>query len=233
VPPEHIQRRYRLSRIGHALLKGPFSLKPPAALDDYGWLECTLRIQWASQSLGPMESIAVMVDDSVNRDADFLPPLLRLVRWTPGEDYARAKAEPLAWPSVEVTLGRIRDWSQVQEYARELQQALVNSSFEPYGISAERGYPDLPYATEGGRYEVFTSNGVQALELATPALAGPGGHLTRLLASGRRLLLEQLEPFDATGWVESYPADLLHDLPEGRAYWRWEIGTRPSDEVSA
>ena len=214
-------------------MEGPVSLSPPAAVDDYGWLECALRIMWMPGGFNPAETVSLFVDDSANREADFLPPVIRMARWTALDDYERAKFEPLEWPSVAVTLGRVRDWPQVQAYASELQLALQAAPFEPYGVSGERGYPELEPAAGGGRYSVLASNGLQVLELTTPALAGSGSRLTELVATGRRLLADQLERFEPLGWIESYEHDLTHSFPDGRAFWGWEVGTQPSGGGSA
>lgn len=57
----HIRTRHRVARVGNLLVEGPFSIRPPREMDDYGWLECDLRLtHWRD---GIIESAAVYVDD--------------------------------------------------------------------------------------------------------------------------------------------------------------------------
>ena len=57
----HIRTRHRVARVGNLLVEGPFSIRPPREMDDYGWLECDLRLtHWRDVII---ESAAVYVDD--------------------------------------------------------------------------------------------------------------------------------------------------------------------------
>jgi len=68
------QRIRRVLHVGRALVEGPRALFPPAALDDFGWLEPYLRIELSSSGLEVSRSIAIYTDSTMNRDDNFSLP---------------------------------------------------------------------------------------------------------------------------------------------------------------
>ena len=108
VAPKNLYRR-RCLRIGRALLEGPSAIFPPKELDEYGWLEAEFRltIKWPRQ--GIYESVSVFSGGSMNRDENFLVPMIRRCRWNRSADMAHTNP----WPSAAVELGHIRDHSRV------------------------------------------------------------------------------------------------------------------------
>jgi len=72
-PSDHARR----FEVGNQILEGPRSIFPPREIADYGWLEPSLLIILRKIDLIIFESIALFCDDSVNRESDFLSPMVR------------------------------------------------------------------------------------------------------------------------------------------------------------
>ncbi|MES2934034.1 MAG: hypothetical protein V4805_11175 [Pseudomonadota bacterium] len=97
---EHINTR-RCLLIGQELISGPTALYPPQTLDDSGWLEPDLRITLFWPGWRKIESIIVYADDTMNRENDFLDPMIRHCVWDRKNDWSGKNA----WPSVEISIG--------------------------------------------------------------------------------------------------------------------------------
>lgn len=211
----NIQTRHRVARVGNLLAKGPFSIRPPRAVDDYGWLECYFRLTHVAG--GVVESAAVYLDDSMNRDSGFLPPVLRHVRWERGEDLRRAMAGELAWPTAVVNLSHFEeDRPRVDALIRSAQARLRALPVIEFGLCAERQMPAVD-ADPRGTVTVFTRTGAQSVEYTTWS-AGEA-ELFQLVLNGLELLRELRRPLDLTGWRESYPFELTSTALGVSKWW--------------
>jgi hypothetical protein len=225
----HIQNRHRVARIGRLLIDGPFSIKPPESLDDYGWLECDLRVtHWAADAV---HSAAIYVDDSMNRDADFLPPLLRYVEWNRAADLRAASEGAIQWPTATVTLSYIdqaRD--EIDALIRRLQTRLGSLPFSVFGLSVDRSIPAVP-SDHRGRISLYSRNGIQSVEFHAPTSDRDAGLSDDMLAAVRALQGLR-RPFRlGEGWRESYPYPL--DASElGPSHW-WDYRKPPINVASA
>ena len=91
MPKPQLQIRRRVTGVGEALLQGPFNLRPPPELDDYGWLERELGLVLRTP-VGIAISAAVYVDATPEREECVVPPILRVAQWTRRADIRRATA---------------------------------------------------------------------------------------------------------------------------------------------
>jgi hypothetical protein len=222
----------RTMRIAHELVSGPFSMHPPADQDSYGWLECALRlVRWAPGH-SPSESIAVYVDDSVNRDRDFLPPVIRYVRWERPTDLTRLPTSTSGWPTMTVDIGEIRDWHTVQRVAADMQRAICAPPFVVSGLTPDRTPPQADIAWEVGTLEVFTCNGLQSLEYRSPAITD-GSAFTECFLASWAALRAQLLSIERQGWREHYARKPAID-PGGRSHFgEWRYDPLPLDDGAA
>lgn len=204
-------------RVGWALLEGPTGVFPPETLDDYGWLETDFRliIQWPRQA--GHESISILSDDTVNRDSDFLPPMIRHCQWNRSADLTGANA----WPTTSITLAYIRDRAKIDALLREVHGKLPALPFEVLGLSTQRDMPELECDDSEPTYWVWVRNGVQYLEYhSAPVVAD------KLVIPFREIytsLLAEMIPITIQGWRERYDYD-LRDEP----LQPWELPIQPS-----
>lgn len=213
--------RARISRLGLDLIDGPFSIRPPAETDDYGWLECDLRLVIRSRADGNPESVSVYVDDSANREEGFIRPLIRHAIWHDmAGDLRRAAAGEQLWPGVAVTIGHFDRAEDVDVIIRELQGRLCAPPFAVMGLVPDRAIPEIECDHDRGRMRLYSRNGVQSLEYESPALQNDGGFTDAFFAAFSALR-GAIQPLEADGWSESYQYD-PDDLPDGGAFWRWD-----------
>ncbi len=215
----HISTRRRVARAGNLITEGPYSIRPPRAFDDYGWLEASLRlVHWRG---GSVESAAVFVDASANREDGFLAPVVRHAVWAKGEDLKRAITGQITWPGVTVTLAIIKDRSAIDVLIREVQGCLAQIPLVPFGLSADRSVPEVP-TDERGRIRVSCSNGVQTVEYETATSPSDGG-LTNVALAGIAALRGIGPALNLEGWRESYPHSLVGEDSGESWWWHYQL----------
>jgi len=203
------------------LIEGPFSIKAPSHIDDYGWLECQLRLtHWAG---GIVEAVAVYVDDSMNREDGFLAPLLRHVRWERSEDQRRAMTGELHWPTAVISLTPLSEHrAAVDSLIHEILSRATSLPVVPFGLSAERAVPEVDI-DDRGKIAMFVSNGVQNIEFGAPT-SGTDAGLSNLVLHGIAALRALNSPLALElGWRESYPYPLSADDIGGSHWWDYRV----------
>jgi hypothetical protein len=222
----HIKTRHRVVRVGNLLVEGPFSIRPPQEVDEYGWLECDLRL---TQSVaGVVTSVAVYVDDSMNREEDFLPPVLRHTTWERAEDIRRALAGEISWPTATVRLSHVGNaQAEVDRVMRDVQARLGSAPFVVTGLVTNRAVPNAE-PDPRGEIQVFARNGIQRVEVATRAAEDGGLHSAAVDAIAS--LTKLIEPISLEGWRETYSQDLRSEALSGLHYWDYR---RPGDNAPA
>ncbi|MDQ2808677.1 MAG: hypothetical protein M3Z04_17480 [Chloroflexota bacterium] len=218
---EEIQARTlnirRLKRIAGALIEGPRALHPPQEVDRFGWLEPDLRLVHYD---GPRmwRSLAIYTDDTMNREAGFLKPVIRAAHWNGRNDFGRGWTLP-DWPSVTVSLSHFEDQrTWVSEQIKAIQTTLLHLPFVPYGLGAERDGADT--AEEGWKHlEIYTNNGGgQSVTFQSPTLPA-GDPLTDCFFAVFEGLLGIMQPLAWDGWKEVYNTDPM--IMEPRTSWYW------------
>ncbi|HUS15288.1 MAG TPA: hypothetical protein VM536_09760 [Chloroflexia bacterium] len=216
----------RLKKIGSRLIEGPRSLIPPRELDDFGWLEPNLRLVWLSGRR--RESLIIYCDETMNREAGFLTPVLRHARWNSLRDL-RDVPIPV-WPSVRIHLSSLET---VQDQAgaaiRRIETAMSRPPYIPFGLNAHRDVPSVDFgetAEDRGHMEIECRNGTQTLTWTSWAL-GPGDAFSDLFFATIDELRALVVPMPRGGWQEAYDFDLTAD-PIRRS-WYWD-GQAPGGE---
>jgi hypothetical protein len=220
----------RLNRVGQTLVTGPRAIHPPPVIDDFGWLEPDLRLLWLGDGGATREAVSVFTDDTVNRDADFLAPLLRHAVWRRGADLERLRSvtsrPPGApWPSVDVRLSAFeRQRAAVDERLRALQRCLCRLPFIESGLVLDRMPPHFEWQhTWGARrvvfLEIYSRTGAQVVTYESPPLEQDP--LTALFFDLFDYLTGIIEPLPLSGWRETYDWDLTARALPPRS-WQWD-----------
>jgi hypothetical protein len=207
------------------LVEGPRSLLPPEQLDDFGWLEPNLRLIWRPGIARGLESLIVFCDNTVNRDSDFLVPVLRYARW----DAARDLEALPAWPQMEIQLGYFearRDW--VSNQVRRIEAALTHAPYIPFGLQAQRDIPEIEVAEDRGDIEIHCSNGLQSITWRAPALPA-GDPLNDTFFAVLTELRATMEALPRAGWQEVYDHDPTKNQAHRAWYWDGQVYNNETD----
>ena len=212
--------RRKCLRVGQAMIDGPSALFPPPSIDDYGWLEAEfyLSIKWPGSH--QYESLQVFCDDSMNRDENFLPPMMRRCVWHREADLSK----PGPWPTATVEIGYIRDHARMDALLRQIQGKLVCLPFASLGLSLQRDSAKVEEDRSEPACRIRARNGVQSIDywsVQVPA-ATLGFSYRQLHAE----LLAEFDPISPEGWREHYDHDLRAEPQSG---WKCEPGFRPAD----
>lgn len=153
----------------------------------------------------------------MNREEDFLEPVIRHVRWERAEDIRRALAGEIHWPTAVVTLSHFRETrADVDRVVRDVQTRLNGIPFIVTGLVPDRSVP-VATPDDRGQVEVYARNGVQRIEVATRAADGGGLHTE--VVSGLAVLRAVIRPLALDGWRESYQHDLTSQAIVGSRWW--------------
>lgn len=212
--------RRKCLRVGQAMIDGPSALFQPPSIDDYGWLEAEfyLSIKWPGSH--QYESLQVFCDDSMNRDENFLPPMMRRCVWHRQADLSK----PGPWPTATVEIGYIRDHARMDALLRQIQGKLACLPFASLGLSLQRDSAKVEEDYSEPACRIRARNGVQSIDywsVQVPA-ATLGFSYRQLHAE----LLAEFDPISPEGWREHYDHDLRTEPQSG---WKCEPGFRPAD----
>lgn len=170
-----VRSRYQslkaLRRTGDRLLIGPESLRPPKAVDEVGWLDCAVRIVHGGIGVD-WSSVAVFVDNTMNRGDNFLTPVARRARWPRQSDLSTLPAAP----SVAVQLLDLtKSLKELNDRVRMLQATMRSLSFDPFGLPLDRSGPTLPRLNDDDPSIITIElwNGEQHIEYTSPLTDEP------------------------------------------------------------
>lgn len=114
-----------------------------------------------------------------------------------------------------------REW--VDNQIKALQTALAHAPFKAYGLVANREVPDIMIDNQAGEFrgafEIYSSNGVQSIDLRSPALP-VGDRVTDLFFGLFSGLIDRMQTIPRAGWKEAYKFNL--SLAHPLARWRWD-----------
>jgi hypothetical protein len=202
------QRRIALTRWAARLIAGPRSILPPKRVDDGGWLQPDFEIcLWHPQDA--RQSVALFVDNTINRKSGWLRPLLRYVRCSP-------LTPVYATPVADYALGRPRNWARARQLVLDLHRHCPTVPFLPFAPSMTRDSAHAPMIDWRAGYRVKFHNGIQSFEFSTPRLQEDP--FAAAVDQTFIELVRLMQPFDPDGWTERFQLDLgTHD---------WRVGDR-------
>lgn len=213
----------RILRIGNKLVESPSAI---FRISEGDWLEKKLHITIRSRSFEKFSTYSLWTDYSMNKEENFLPPMIRILNWKRKEDLDDLdKDKNRKFPKIEVELGTIKN-SKVEELEKafiSIQEAFKgNNDYVPYKISRERDCAELEidYEKEYLDFTIYFSNGNQSLEFSS--LGNYSNKLIQQVDNLISLLIESIEPIDKYEWKERY-YELTEEYLDGKTpEWFYE-----------
>ncbi len=209
--------RRRCLSVGWELIHGPRALFPPPGADASDWFEPQLRLTLRWPDHERIESVIVFVDATMNKEEDFLPPMLRHAVWRYPNDLSGAHA----WPSVVVRLGSITNPHAVDACLLKLQHNIRHLNFTPIGLSLKRDVANVITGPSLPSYTVSFRNGVQALEYSSCSIEHDSFGLA--IHDSFDVLIAELHEINPHGWQERYDRNLTTEFPA--TCWEWNYDT--------
>lgn len=213
----------RVMRIGNKLVEGPSAI---FRISEGDWLEKDLHITIWDGGNRNISSYSLWTDDSMNKEEDFLPPMLRILNWNRREDLDELrKDENRKFPKIEVELGTIKNskFNQFEKSFVSIQKVIKESNdYVPYKISKERDYAELEidYEKEYLGFSVYVRNGSQSLEFSSSG--NYSNPLIQQIQNLIHLFNESIEPVTKSEWKERY-YELTEEYLEGEIpEWYYE-----------
>lgn len=209
--------RSRCLQIGRELIEGPRALFPPQEADETDWLEPQLRITLRSPDYKRIESVIVYVDNTMNKEDGFLPPMLRYAVWSRPNDLSGAHP----WPSILVRLGSIKNQQAVDACLTNLEENVSRISFPPIGLSLKRDVPNVTGAPNLPEYSVSLRNGVQSFEYSSCSIVND--LFSRMINESFNALTAELHEINPQGWLERYDRNLKTEFPANCWEWNYDV----------
>jgi hypothetical protein len=149
-------------------------------------------------------SVAVFVDNTMNRDDNFLTPLARRARWPRQADLATLPNEP----SVTIQLVSLkRSVTEVNDQVRKLQATMRSLPFDPFGLPLDRSGPTLPRLNDDDPSVITIElwNGEQHIEYSSPLTDEPFCREANALTDLVWSLDEVID--SGVGWSDAFSDD--------------------------
>lgn len=213
----------RVTKIGHKLVEGPSAV---FRISDGDWLESDLHIIIKEGGLRKIETYSLLTEDTMNKEIDFLPPMIRILKWRRSEDLNELQNdEHRRFPKIEVELGTIlkSKYEEVNQSFISIQAKVKKyNDYVPYNISTERDSAEskVDYEQEYLDYTINFRNGVQSFEFSSAG--NLDDELVQAINSLKELFKESIEVVDKSKWKERY-YDLTEEYLEGEIpEWYYE-----------
>ena len=215
----------RVLKIGNKLVEGPSAI---FRLSEGDWLEKDLHITIWDGGYQNISTYSLWTDASMNKEEDFLPPMIRILNWKRRKDLDELRDdENREFPKIELELGTIKNskFDQIEYSFISIQKAVKESNdYIPYKISRKRDYAELgiDYEKEYLDFSIFVRNGSQSLEFFSSG--NYSNSLVQQIQNLIHLLRESIEPVNKSEWKERY-YELTEDYLEGEIpEWYYENG---------
>jgi hypothetical protein len=215
--------RQRITKIGNMLLEGPSSIIHKASGD---WLKKDFQLILHQPKSGTLKSYSIWSDDTWNKEADFLPPMIRTVIWDRQKDMEHLrKSEDLNFPSIDVALGTIKSekFNELNKKLVQLQNLIIdNHGYQPFkiAIAREAAHIDVDFDKEFLDYALYLNNGNQTFELKS------SGNLDQPLVVDlmdiATQLSETMQLIDPFPWKERYTGITKASLDDDGLDWDYE-----------
>ncbi len=208
--------RRRCVQIANELIDGPLAIIPPQHEENYGWMECDLRIVIIENNYSWMDSVALYTDDSMNKASDFFFPVLRVCSWQREKDMPGDNKKP----SINITLNSIVNEQSISDCIFNLQKELSSMSFIAHGLIKERNGVCVERDNNLPQFRIYMRNGNQTIDYRSAPIVDDvfTKHVFRLFD----FLKDQAKEFDKSGWQERYRTNLDEQLPEDMWDWKYQ-----------
>ncbi len=213
----HLNRRRCLS-VGWELIHGPRALLSPPKGDESDWLEPQLRITLRWPNYERIESIIVYVDNTMNKEDEFLPPMLRHAVWRYPNDLPGAHP----WPSIVVRLGFLKNQFIVNDSLTNLEKHIPCIDYSSIGLSLKRDVPHVAAVPHLPEYALTLRNGVQSLEYSSCFLVDDS--MSSMIYDSFNALTAELSEIHPHGWQERYDRNLKTEFPATCWDWNYDVG---------
>lgn len=210
--------RRRCLAVGWELIHGPRALFSPPKGDESDWLEPQLCITLRWPNYERIESIIVYVDNTMNKEDKFLPPMLRHAVWRYPDDLLGAHT----WPSIVVRLGSLKNQATVHASLTNLEQRISHLSYSPIGLSLKRDVPNVAVVPHLPEYSLSLRNGVQSVEHSSCFLVDDS--MSSMIYDSFNALTAELSDIDPHGWQERYDRNLTTEFPATSWDWDYHVG---------
>ncbi len=213
-------------RIGNKLVEGPSAI---FRLSEGDWLGKDLYITVRDRGYENISSYSLWTDDSMNKEEEFLPPMIRILDWKRRKDLSELKEdENRNFPKIDLELGTIKEskFVQCENAFISIQKAVKeHNDYIPYKISRKHDYAELnvDHDEEYLNFSIYIRNGSQSLELNS--CANFSNQLVQQIQRIIKLFKESIEPTDKTKWKERY-YELTEEYIQGEIsewYYKNEI----------
>jgi hypothetical protein len=200
--------------IGHELITGPRAIFPPS--DNNGWLEKDISVYIHYFGDHRLQQISLWSDSTMNREENFLKPVIRFAHWERQNDMDKLKAGiPVMWPDVRIFLGYIKEelFNDLNDAIIDVQKHIPSLQFKPLGISLQRDVVDLN-SDHSRNLEIWVRNGVQSISYYSPFIENDV--FCKKVLDLKNIMLKSMHPFDHSGWKERY------DKPFNNEIYDWD-----------
>lgn len=212
-----------LLRIGNKLIEGPDTIF--SNYNNQDWLEKDLQIIIYHSGHQLVESYSIWSDSTMNKEGDFLPPLIRILQWQKSIDIQKGHHCTLYFPSIDIQIGLIKDRNFKKlnaEYINLQKSLLANHTYTPMGISTERNMvaTTIDFNKEYLDFSVFFRNGLQYLRYSSSE--NTNNQLVNDITFLIQLLKDSIEPIRKEDWTERY-YELNKDYIKGQKFdWNYQ-----------
>ncbi len=221
----------RILKIGNKLVEGPSAI---FSISKEDWLEKDLQITFYEPGMKKIESYSIWSDDSMNKENDFLSPMIRILTWNKHEDLENLRENAQRnFPIIDLKLGEINQdkFEVVNNDFINLQKSIVNNhNYIPYKISTKRDSAEIEidYEKDYLDFSIYVRNGMQTLNFSSSG--NKTNKLVNDLIRMKELLIESIEIVNLSNWKERY-YELTEEYLEGKIpewYYKNEIKNKNS-----
>jgi len=217
------ENQRRVLTIGNKLVAGPNAI---FRISDGSWLEKDLHFSIYEEGLKKIETYSLWTDDSMNKEENFLSPMIRILTWERRRDLNDLNDNKTRkFPMIDVKLGIIHDdkLEEVNQKFISFQKIVTeNNNYIPFKLSTKRDSADIKinYDQEYIDYSIYMRNGAQSFEFCSTG--NNSDNLVKGINDFKKLLQESIQVINKSEWKERY-YELTEDYIEGEFLeWYYE-----------
>lgn len=195
---------------------------PPTRLDDFGWLDPVLKI--VDRPIGIRKTAtaySVYVDNTVNRDKNFLAPLVRYVNWDREYEYKVRRIR--TWPKIKINQHVLKasEQAKLDSLLRNLDQSLSSINFLIAGLITDRSdpsgcHPDDANYEKPRTLRIERWNFCQRIEFGLDEYAGLNEAIEEAARDLAKYVLQLCKSDNETNYRERYSLNLKEKDCQGK-----------------